>query len=358
MIALSLYISLMIAKYAERIFKMKYRDYQRSKSNAILYGTIVMLFLLYIRTFSAKDYHQFRRNYHMRNGKTVVVPWHIFQGEPPERDGLVRQSESAFSKINNFDSMALQDKLARWESEYDYRSSEFHLESKERIVQILTMNAPYDAVFVDSGAHVGDTGLPILQKVHSMGRTDINLVLIEPDESKCLWLKRKINDIEMEHPGFADRVTVVNSGLWSHETSASLIRDQSHPGAWTVKTDEYGLREHMKKKGAIESDFQRGPIPLLSIGDILDPDADFFFWHLDVEDTEYRAMLGLMRTNFRPYVLFENHSVGKDFLMAPDIMRYVLGYRLIERLGEFSDRLMVPNHLWDPLRMKDMPSYI
>ena len=170
----------------------------------------------------------------------------IFTLLPPKRvtERLqVGTKSNVFKKVNNWKNTSLGKKLQRWENEYMFRSVNEHLKTKKGIYDILKKHAKRGAVWVDSGGHVGDTSIPVLTKLWDNGRYDTKLVIVEPDKSKCLWIKRNLIDLNStEYTGIFEMVTLVNSGLWSHATRASIERDKMHPGGWSVQPDEIRLR--------------------------------------------------------------------------------------------------------------------
>jgi hypothetical protein len=96
---------------------------------------------------------------------------------------------------------------------------------------------------------------------------------------------------------------------------------------------------------------------MYSIFDIIPNTTKLFMWHLDVEASEARALLGLSRTKQRPIIVFETMKNTADFLYNTDFLRYNLGYKLIARLPPNADRLMYPQHLWKE-EMGELPTYI
>jgi hypothetical protein len=261
-------------------------------------------------------------------------------------------------KFPNFDSASTEEKLERWRSEYNYRIKNDNHPVRAEIVRLMAKYAPLGGVMIDSGAHLGDTGIPILQKLREQHhRKDIHLVLLEPEYSKCLWIYSQIRYIDENlDPGFASRVHLVQTGVWSHSTHADLNK-AGHPGAWKVEVDEYRLRSYMKSHSS-RADFVPGSIRLLSVNDILTPQAKFTLWHLDVEDSETRALTGMLRTHHRPIVVIEAFSrKGTDFKFNSDFLRMNHGYRLTARLKPNQDRVLIPYEI-DPGYLKELPEYI
>lgn len=334
---------------------MKYRDRLQEKNIMYTFIGFLVVFFLASYTFDLK------RPFPSFKVPSVIVEDYRFTDVPEPRSNKGGQinigKSSIFKKVPNFNSMSLEEKMQRWEGEYQYRSVHYNMELKAKLANILIKDAPNGATFMDSGGHVGDTSIPMLQTIRKAGRKDINLIIVEPDYSKCMWITRLVMDINATDPGFADKVNLINGGMWSHGTRASIERNKQHPGAWSVTTDEYKMRDHMKKRGNRLNTFKYGKIHLYSIGDIVPSTTKLFLWHLDVEGSEARAMLGLSRTKHRPIIIFESMKKNNDFLFNTDFLRYNMGYKQVERLPPNSDRLMYPKHLWRE-EQGELPSYI
>lgn len=272
------------------------------------------------------------------------------------QDKELKSNVHVTSKFKNFDSVSLDDKLRRWKKEYIHRTTKTNHPVREEIVQLMLKYSPISGVIVDSGAHIGDTGIPILQKLRKLGRDDIHLVLLEPEYSKCLWIHEKVHEINLIDPGFSEKVHIVQTGVWSHYTHAQLEKSK-HPGAWVVKADEYRLREYMKSH-KFQDGFVKGDIRMMSIEDILTPKARFTLWHCDMESSETRALIGLIRTKFRPIIVIEAmHKDDQDFKLNSDFLRLNYGYRLTKRLKPNMDRVLIPHEI-DKNTLKELPNYI
>ena len=282
------------------------------------------------------------------------VPNHIVASN--WQDVELQKDVRVTTKFRDFDKATLEDKLRRWKKEYFFRSTKDNHPVRAKIVELMLKYAPLNGVMVDSGAHLGDTGIPILQKLRQAGRRDIHLVLLEPEYSKCFWMNEKVNEIDREEdPGFADKVHIVQTGVWSHSTRAQLEKG-NHPGAWTVKVDEYRLRKYMKSHNSPEG-FETGSIRLMSINDILTPQAKFTLWHLDAEGSETRALMGLVQKYHRPIVVVEAFSSdGVDFKFNSDYLRMNYGYRLVTRLKPNQDRVLIPREI-DWRDLDELPEY-
>ena len=332
---------------------MKYRDkiQLRYDFGFVLVTLVVSATLLFLSPYG-KALRGIPINYDVINEEIR------FTDLPPPRHTIMRSSQiRIFSKYKNFENQNIEEKLQHWENEYNERSVNFHTELKEYIINTVLESKLANSVIVDSGSHVGDTGIPVLIQLFQKGYSDAHLVAVEPDYSKCLWIKRLSLDLNKTYPGFAEHVHIVNYGLWSHEGTASLVRDKSHPGAWYVQHDDYRKREHVKKH-SIQT-FKEGDIKLLSISDIISPNANFVLWHLDAEGSEGRAMLGLMKVKQEPIIIFESFKkANTDFLFNKDFLKFTKGYKMIKRLPPNSDRVMIPKHFFNEQYMTELPEYV
>lgn len=295
------------------------------------------------------------------DGEPTQVVWNHLEFKPTTpiaenwQDKELKKEVRITSKFKNFDSATLEDKLRRWKKEYIFRSTRDNHPVRAKIVDLMKKYAPPNGVMVDSGAHLGDTGIPILQKLRQGGRKDIHLVMLEPEYSKCFWIHEKVKEIDVLDPGFADKVHIIQTGVWSHSTHAQLEKS-NHPGAWVVKADEYRLRKYMKGHETTEG-FETGTIRMMSIDEILTPQARFTLWHLDAEGSETRALMGMTRSHHRPIVVVEAFSRdGEDFKFNSDFLRMNYGYRLVTRLKPNMDRVLIPREI-EKNDLQELPDY-
>lgn len=343
---------------------VKYRD--RVASNQML-ALASFLFVIFTFSYGRHD-HRLKRFV-----QEIVTPQYdtglpVFEdvvftkNPPPRRSKALTESKNdgeIFKRHRGFTNYTLEQKLAVWENEYVYRSTNYHMQLKNKLFTLLMNHGGADPVVIDSGAHVGDTSIPMMQRVIDYGRTDVRLVMVEPDESKCLWIRRKLLDLNRtDSPGIAEMVYIVNAGIWSHQTTARLNRDVGHPGSWTVETDEYALRDHMKIRGNTVEGFKRGDIQMFSVGDIIKKETNLALFHLDAEGSEARAILGLLRTEQRPTVVYESRKKNNpDFLFEKNMLGYLGGYKQVERVGENSDRVMVHDSVFAEGGHREMPVF-
>lgn len=263
-------------------------------------------------------------------------------------------------KEKNFDNKTLTEKLQRWNYEFNYRISKSHKPVRLELLRLARLYSDENGVIVDSGAHIGDTSLPFFEEIrYTYKRTDLHLVLVEPEYSKCLWIHKYIEFLSRKHgdDDLMNHIHIVNSGIWSYHTHASLIK-KNHPGSWYVQTDVYRLRQEAKKRKFKMENFVDGDIVLNSIDSILHEKAKFSLWHLDAKNSETRALLGLMRTSHRPLIIMESMSTtGTDFLLNNDILCKNMDYKLIKRVKPNFDRVFLPAEIFDDKLENELPFF-
>ena len=76
----------------------------------------------------------------------------------------------------------------KWLAEYKLKTLHNHQKKMKDLIFDMGMKLPKNPVFVDSGAHIGDTGLFLKTKWNKNGRNDIKVISIEPDESKAKFI--------------------------------------------------------------------------------------------------------------------------------------------------------------------------
>jgi hypothetical protein len=253
-----------------------------------------------------------------------------------------------FRKFIGFDTASMDQKVEHWQKEYNYRIQRSKKDGMHVGILQYARLLSNGAVFVDSGAHLGDTSLPVLDQLHIEGRTDIKLVLVEPDRSKCVWL---LFCIRTRYPNLASSIAVVQAGLWSHNTRASLIRNKMHAGAWTVQPDRVAIRNHKMHGGPKPP---RGEIRLLPLSEIVGKCHSIELIHLDVEKCELRALMGMDNLG-TPIIIYENMGETDKFLVS-DYLQLGHGYRLVDRIPPNNDRVMMPERL--SMLLPALPYYV
>jgi len=140
---------------------------------------------------------------------------------------------------------------------------------------------------VDTGAHVGDTGLFLAKALKDMGRTDIKVIMIEPHPDKIRFIRSMI---ALNGLG---RVARVIEGAVGKQQMCGRIIEENHPGAWRIAPTR-----------AVED----CGVTIFRLDDIV---ADAGLLHLDVEGHELDALMGaikLLRKDRPVLVLEKIHS--------------------------------------------------
>jgi FkbM family methyltransferase len=206
-------------------------------------------------------------------------------------------------------SLTMEEKIQHWQGEFEYRT-QYHEQGVRQLLLDLAMKLPANSVVVDSGAHVGDTGISLALGLRQSGRRDVHVLMVEPDLSKVAWIQRKLSQE-------GDLVaSVLNSGIYSRTTRANIGRDVGHPGSWKIIPD-----------------VPDGEVQLRSISDILAtlrPNDNFGLWHLDVEGTEEYALQGL-GTHRPPHIVMEVIHQSKN--LQDTIAE--LGYKRVRTVAPF-----------------------
>jgi FkbM family methyltransferase len=169
----------------------------------------------------------------------------------------------------------------KWLAEYKLKTLHAHQKKMKDLIFDMGMKLPKNPVFVDSGAHIGDTGLFLQTKWNKNGRNDIKVISIEPDESKAEFI-RKMAEVEKV------KIDVVNSGLWDKTTRGDIGKHNNYSAMWTVKENP------------------AGSIELRTLDDILDG-SRLDILQLDVEGSEPQALRGAEKTitKFHPAIIIE-----------------------------------------------------
>lgn len=306
--------------------KLKYRDRVLMERNVIYAFIFFMLCVTFVSSYMVYEPHT---ESPLRWG--MEFPTIAHRIEPASAPHKKLDAADAFARFSDFEDTTDEEKVQHWEKDYIYRRSKHNQELRAKLADIIIKYAPHDAVLLDIGAHVGDTGGIILETLRAVGRKDIHLVAVDPDNSKCRWMTRLREDFvnQYDDPEFRTHFHIVNRGIWSHKSRANIFR-KYHGGAWTIEEDPWA-----------------GDIPLVGLADIVKSDANLFMWHLDVEGTEMKAIEGMLKTNHRPIMIVEAiPGVGKD-RMAPINALKAAGYRTVDRLPPNRDYLMFPPSMSD-----------
>ncbi len=192
-----------------------------------------------------------------------------------------------------------------WLGEYKLKTNHDHQKKmKDKIFQ-MGMKLPKNAVFVDTGAHIGDTGLFLKTKWKESGRNDIKVISIEPDDSKAKFIKdmAKIENVNID---------VINAGLWNKKTKGNVIKDENYSAMWRVKENP------------------NGSVTFRTLDDILDG-SRIDILQLDVEGSEPQALEGAEKSirKYKPAIFIEiefNEAKSKTSNQAISILKS-FGYK-------------------------------
>ena len=231
----------------------------------------------------------------------------IFPGTELTREEIRMMLFIAGGQLNSGTMTAAQ-KMEHWEMEYRFHVL-IHEPDVRRLLLSLAVKLPANSVIVDSGAHIGDSGIPLAQGLRDAGRSDVHVLMIEPDASKVAWIAKKIAQLGNV------QASVVNSGLYSTTTRANILRSEAHPGAWVILPN-----------------VADGEVQLRSVADILAverPKDVFGLWHLDVEGTELHALkgLGVHRPRYIMMEIVHNSNEAQNYLR-------LLGYKSVHQVGQ------------------------
>jgi len=149
--------------------------------------------------------------------------------------------------------------------------------------------------YLDIGAHMGDFGIPMAAALKRVGRQDITVYCIEPDEGKCDFMREviKINDLG------DDSIKVINKGLsdkiGKFSPSPLVMRDCGNStGGWQYITDPDGI-----EFTTLDQLWEEGVIG--SVG----------LFNLDAQWAEPQILMGGKKylTTYRPLILMEYWKV-------------------------------------------------
>lgn len=168
-----------------------------------------------------------------------------------------------------------------WKEEFLMRATH-EPKTNERLFQAAS-KLPRNSIVIDCGGHVGDTGLRLALKLKNTGRSDIIVLEIEPDKSKCAWIHE-----QAKRMGIRNQVHIVNAALSDKPGSGTLSKHGTNPGAWTMRV----------------FDDDSGDIPFMRLDAIV---TRIDLIHLDVEGFEELALkggIGLIKEH-KPYIVLE-----------------------------------------------------
>lgn len=152
--------------------------------------------------------------------------------------------------------------------EFKKRMKDHEPETNAKLLE-LSLKLPRNAVVIDCGAHVGDTGIKLAKRLKAKGRQDIRIIEIEPAQDKIDFIKK-----QAKIAGVEKQLTYHCAGLWDKSTGGKIIRKGGNAGAWKVQETTGG-----------DSEFN-----LRKLDDLVDR-IDLV--HLDVEGAEPKALMGM-----------------------------------------------------------------
>lgn len=168
---------------------------------------------------------------------------------------------------------------------------------------------------VDTGAHVGDTGIFLAQELKNMGRTDIKVVMIEPHHEKVAFIRQLIS-----LNGLDKIARVVQCAVGKVSGRTDIDTSDPNPGAWRVKNNG------------------SGKVPIRPLDDIVD---NVGLIHLDVEGQELDALQGGKSILYRDRPIIVLEAIHSD---VKKIRSYLGGfeYRMERELPPY-DIAFVPD---------------
>ena len=176
----------------------------------------------------------------------------------------------------------------KWNSDFK-RRFESHEEKENLKMASLLGSFLKNHHVIDTGAHVGDTGLYLALKAREIGRDDIKIIMIEPDKSKVDYINL-VADIN----GLTNVVTM-NYGLGMIHSRGSLDRSDNNEGGWKVNTDSNKSEFDIERMDALITRRYH------QIG----------LMHIDVEGMEHQVLLGADRLlNTTEYIMIELNNLG------------------------------------------------
>lgn len=146
---------------------------------------------------------------------------------------------------------------------------------------------------MDVNANVGELGLYLalcLQNMHS--EKCIDVIMIEPDETKVEFIKQMIELNNLVN------CIVINCSVSNKKTFGKLKFDIEHPG----------------KSLVVEDENETGPDVVIDTIDFISQDLKIAMIHMDVNDKEYKALLGASETlEYVDYLILNMNEQNNNF---------------------------------------------
>lgn len=146
---------------------------------------------------------------------------------------------------------------------------------------------------MDVNANVGELGLYLalcLQNMHS--EKCIDVIMVEPDETKVAFIKQMIELNNLVN------CMVIGCNVSNKKTFGKLKFDIEHPG----------------KSLVVEDDNETGPDVVIDTIDFIAQDLKIAMIHMDINDKEYKALLGASETlESTDYLLLNMNEPNNNF---------------------------------------------
>lgn len=210
------------------------------------------------------------------------------------------------------------DKNNKWGADFQSRVRSHEPETNKKLIELIR-KMPRNALIVDAGAHVGDTGLLIASEM-KRAKNSGKVVEVDPDKTKLEFIDDTAKKNHLE-----PFVHIVNSGLSDTRGHGSLDKSM-HAGGWFVKEGE-------------GNDFKLDTLDNL----LLNIDGNVFLIKLDVEGHEVKALSGSRQTiaKHHPIIMVEvvEKQLKRNGHTRGDIEKFMRSINYVETWRGGMDRL-------------------